>query len=471
MPEVTERIAQKRPRNAGAALRTCAFATLLILATMAAAVSPALAAVYASIVVDADSGRVLYARNADTPSQPASLTKMMTLYMLFEAMEKGKANLKTRMPASSRAVGQPPTKLGLRQGDSITVEDAIKALVTRSANDVAVVVAEFLGGTEVNFASMMTRRARDLGMNNTTFRNASGLPNSGQVSTVRDMAALSIALRRDHPQYYHFFGVTSFDWAGRTIRTHNHVLRQYAGADGLKTGYVNASGFNLATSARRNGRSLVGVVFGGKTAGWRDRHMMTLLDDGFQRATAMAALPAPGRKPEPMLASAAGNATDALPPDDPSLAPPDNPDDIGVVPLVKPQLVMQAPARPAAAAAVAPAPLLTPPQATTRSGGPAANGSWGVQVGAFAAFTSASEQATKAARMLQASAPESNAAVTPLQSGNGMIYRARVLGLGSESDARAACSKLRSLETRCVVVPPEDIDVAFNRIGGGTTTR
>lgn len=427
---------------------------------MLLAASPALAARYASIVIDAESGRVLYARNADTPSQPASLTKMMTLYMLFEAMEKGKANLKTRMPASARAAGQPPTKLGLRQGDSITVEDAIKALVTKSANDVAVVVAEFLGGTEINFAAMMTRRARDLGMANTTFRNASGLPNSGQVSTVRDMAALSVALRRDHPQYYHFFAVTSFEWGGRTIRTHNHVLRQYDGADGLKTGYVNASGFNLATSARRNGRSLVGVVFGGKTAGWRDRHMMSLLDDGFQQATMMAALPAPGRKPDPMLASIADNPTDALPPEDPT-------DIAGIVPVAKPQAVVQTAAATATATVPAvPSPLLTPPLATTQ-----AARSWGVQVGAFSAFTSASEQAAKAARMLQASAPESNAAVTPLESDSGMIYRARVLGLGSETDARAACSKLRSLETRCVVVPPDDVDVALIRVNGGTTTR
>ncbi|MGC2855461.1 serine hydrolase [Novispirillum sp. DQ9] len=456
----------------------CALAAIFSLVSLIAAASPALAR-YASIVIDVDSGRVLYARNPDVRNHPASLTKMMTLYMLFEAMEKGKANLKTRLPASARAAGQPPTKLGLKPGDTIAVEDAIKALVTRSANDVAVVVAEFIGGTEPAFAQMMTKRAQQLGMANTTFRNASGLPDKAQLSTARDMATLSIALRRDHPQYYHFFGISAFEWGGRTIRTHNHVLRQYDGADGLKTGYVNASGFNLATSAQRNGRRLVGVVFGGKTAGWRDRHMMTLLDDSFQQVTVMASLPPPGRKPDPLLASIADNATDALPPDDPAdinaAVPPAKPAPVqqaalapapGAVPA-KPAPATTASPPPASPTAVAPlTPLLTPPQATTQ-----VPRSWGVQVGAYTAFTSASEQAAKAARMLQATAPESNAAVTPLQAEGGLIYRARVLGLPSEADARAACSKLRSLETRCVVVPPGDVDVALIRLNTGTATR
>ncbi|KJS36741.1 MAG: hypothetical protein VR70_13680 [Rhodospirillaceae bacterium BRH_c57] len=419
---------------------------------MAASASPALAR-YASIVIDVESGRVLYARNADTRKHPASLTKMMTLYMLFEAMEKGKANLKTRLPVSARATGQPPTKLGLRQGDSIAVEDAIKALVTRSANDVAVVVAEFLGGSEVNFASMMTKRAHGLGMTNTTFRNASGLPNAAQLSTARDMATLAIALRRDYPQRYHFFGITSFQWAGKTIRSHNHVLRKYEGADGLKTGYINASGFNVATSARRNGRNLVGVVFGGKTSGWRDRHMMTLLDNGFQTASMMAALPSPGRKPdaasERLLASIAENPTDALPPDDPD-------DIVRIMPAGKP--ASGATAATSGTAVTTATAALTVPMATQ------AISTWGVQVGAFSAFTSASEQAARAARMLQGAAPESHAAVTPLEGESGMIYRARVLGLTSESDARAACNRLRSIDTKCVVVPPDNIDVALIRV-------
>ncbi len=453
MPDVTERFAPIRPRFPGSSFGLGVLVALLSVVLMAATASPALAR-YASIVIDVESGRVLYARNADTRKHPASLTKMMTLYMLFEAMEKGKANLKTRLPVSARATGQPPTKLGLRQGDTIAVEDAIKALVTRSANDVAVVVAEFLGGSEVNFASMMTKRAHGLGMKNTTFRNASGLPNSAQLSTARDMATLSIALRRDHPQHYHFFGITSFQWAGQTIRSHNHVLRKYEGADGLKTGYINASGFNVATSARRNGRNLVGVVFGGKTSGWRDRHMMTLLDNGFQTATMMASLPTPGRKPDPtserLLASIAENPTDALPPDDPA-------DVVSIIPAAKPVLGTATTAATTATAA------LTVPMATQ------AISTWGVQVGAFSAFTSASEQAARAARMLQGAAPESHAAVTPLEGDGGMIYRARVLGLTSENDARAACSRLRSIDTNCVVVPPDDIDVALIRVNARPT--
>lgn len=420
---------------------------------MAAAASPAVAK-YASIVIEVETGRVLHARDAETRKHPASLTKMMTLYMLFEAMEKGKANLKTRLPVSARAVGQPPTKLGLRQGDTIAVEDAIKALVTRSANDVATVVAEFLGGTEAKFATMMTERAHKLGMTKTTFRNASGLPDKQQLSTARDMATLSIALRRDFPQHYHFFGISSFRWAGKTIRSHNHVLRQYEGADGLKTGYINASGFNLATSARRNNRTLVGVVFGGTTAGWRDRHMMTLLDNAFQSATMMASLPTPGRKPDPMLASIAPNPTDALPPEEPAQM-------VAIVPAGKPTSPgsVQAAASPAE-------PVLSAPVATTQGN----IRTWGVQVGAFQAFTSASEQAARAARMLQGAAPESHAAVTPLQGDGGLIYRARVLGLPSETDARAACSRLKNFETGCVVVPPDDTDLALIRANQTTTT-
>ncbi|MFA7428520.1 MAG: D-alanyl-D-alanine carboxypeptidase [Rhodospirillaceae bacterium] len=458
MPDVTERFAPTRPRTPGHAFGLGALVALLSLIFMAATASPALAK-YASIVIEVDTGRVLYARNADSQKYPASLTKMMTLYMLFDAMEKGKANLKTRLPVSSRATAQPPTKLGLKVGDTIAVEDAIKALVTRSANDVAVVVAEFVGGSESNFGTLMTNRARALGMKNTTFRNASGLPDTKQVSTARDMATLAIALRRDHPQYYHFFGISSFQWAGATIRSHNHVLRKYDGADGLKTGYINASGFNLATSAKRNGRTLVGVVFGGKTAGWRDRHMMSLLDDAFAQGTTMVSLPPPGRKPDPMLASAAENPTDVLPPDDPTNV-------ASVIPAAKPAVTQTSIAATQSAAALGGPAGLAPPVATTQI-----ISTWGIQVGAFAAFTSASEQAARAARMLQAAVPHSHAAVTPLEGDAGMIYRARVLGLPSETEARAACTRLRSFEAGCVVVPPDDIDVALIRVNSRAEAR
>lgn len=227
-------------------------------------IAPAAWAKYASIIINAQTGQVLWEKNADDRNYPASLTKMMTLYMLFDALEKGKTRMSATMPVSAHAAGQSPSKLGLKPGASLRVEDGIKALVTKSANDAAVVIAEFLGGSESSFAEMMTNQARRLGMSQTTFRNASGLPNLGQMSSARDMATLSMALQRNFPQYYHYFSLRAFDYNGTVIPTHNRVLLNYPGADGLKTGYIAASGFNLAASATRNGVRLVGVVFGGK---------------------------------------------------------------------------------------------------------------------------------------------------------------------------------------------------------------
>lgn len=438
---MTDRSAQRRSILSGFGLWAHVFthgavALAFSVVLLALSASPSLAR-YASVVIEVETGRVLHARNADTRNYPASLTKMMTLYMLFDAIENGKANLKTRMPVSARAEGQTPTKLGLRKGETITVDDAIKALAVRSANDVATVVAEFLGGTEIAFASMMTERARTLGMARTTFRNASGLHNRGQLSTARDMATLAIALRRDFPQYYHYFGMQSFRWAGKTVRSHNHVVRQYRGADGLKTGYIRASGFNLATSAQRDGRTLIGVVFGGKSSGSRDRHMMALLDDAFGSARMLAALPRPLRKPEPLLASTAPDAGDLLPPAMPRAAAP------VMVSAAADAVVDEATGRP------------VDDRAAARS--------WGVQVGAFSAFTTASAQAGEAVRLLSYAGPDLKPAVTPVRGHGGLIYRARVIGLDGEAVARTACDRLRSLDGGCVIVPPDGVDVALNR--------
>lgn len=389
---------------------------------------------YAAIIVDADTGRVLYERNADTRNYPASLTKMMTLYMLFEAMDQGKATLNTRMPVSRRAAGQPPTKLGLKAGESIRVETAIKALVTKSANDVATVVGEFLGGTESRFAQMMTKRARRLGMTRTTFRNASGLPNKGQLSTARDMAALSIALRRDFPQYYHYFSTEAFQFRGRTVRTHNKVLLHYAGADGLKTGYTRASGFNLAASVVRPGASLVGVVFGGKTSKWRDRHMMSLLDKGYREVQKLASLPAPLRKPIPP----SSNGTEVA-----ALGAP------AAFSVINDTRV----------SAQTPAPTQTP---TPAQPAPAAQGDWGVQVGAFSAFGTARGQAEKAVAELDTG----RIRITPVSTDSGLIYRARVIGFATEGAARQACTRLQRSDQSCVVIPPGGIDVAYMRDNG-----
>ncbi|NWN83391.1 MAG: SPOR domain-containing protein [Halomonas sp.] len=265
--------------------RLLAFGLLMGLAILLAGEAQAANPRYAAIVVDVESGEILHAANAEETRYPASLTKMMTLYMLFEALEGRSLSLHHALPVSSYAASKPASKLYVKAGSTIPVETAIEALIIKSANDVAVVVAESLGGSEEHFARMMTDKARDLGMNDTTFRNANGLPDAGQTTTARDMATLSLRLMQDFPQYYHYFSNTRFNWKGKTITGHNRLLDNYAGADGLKTGFIRASGFNVATSAVRNGRRLVSVVMGGFTAASRDAHMTDLLNRGFVRAS------------------------------------------------------------------------------------------------------------------------------------------------------------------------------------------
>jgi D-alanyl-D-alanine carboxypeptidase len=234
---------------------------------------------YAAIVVDANSGRVLHATNADSLRHPASITKIMTLYLVFEQIEAGKLRLDTPLPVSAHAAAQAPSKLGLRSGQTISVEDAIKALVTKSANDIAVVVAEALGGDEETFAKMMTRKARALGMSRTVYANASGLPDDDQVTTARDQALLGRAIQDRFPRHYRFFATSSFYYGGRAIRNHNNLLGRVAGVDGIKTGFIRKSGFNLVTSVRRGNRHLVAVVIGGASAGARDARMRSLIEE------------------------------------------------------------------------------------------------------------------------------------------------------------------------------------------------
>ena len=257
----------------------------LLACVLTATATPASAQIgghrYAAIVVESRTGNVLVAANADETRHPASLTKMMTLYMVFEALRDGRLNLDSRITFSEEAAARPPSKLGIPAGNSITVEQAILALVTRSANDVAAAVGERLGGTETGFAQAMTMRARALGMSRTTFRNASGLPNTEQVTTARDMALLGRRLLADFPQHYHYFGVSHAQFGGIRIRNHNRMLESYEGVDGIKTGFINASGFNIVTSASRGGQRVVGAVFGGNSWVERDQHMASLLDRGF----------------------------------------------------------------------------------------------------------------------------------------------------------------------------------------------
>jgi D-alanyl-D-alanine carboxypeptidase len=246
---------------------------------------------YASIVVDANSGAVMQATNADDPRHPASLTKIMTLYLLFERLEQGKIKLTTDLPVSAHAAVQAPSKLGLKPGDSIRVETAIRAIVTKSANDVAVIVAEAIGGDEPAFARMMTAKARALGMSQTTYRNASGLPDDQQITTARDQAILGRAIQDRFPNYYHYFATRTFEYRGHAIRNHNHLLGTVDGVDGIKTGYIHDSGFNIVTSVRRANHHLIAVVFGGRSAPARDARVRSLIDNNINIAAVKRTAP------------------------------------------------------------------------------------------------------------------------------------------------------------------------------------
>ncbi len=253
---------------------------------------------YAAIVVDAKTGAVLHQAAPDGLRHPASLTKIMTLYLLFERLEAGKIALDTEMPVSEEAAAQAPTKLGVRAGQMLKVEDAIGGLVTKSANDAAVVVAEALsGGTQRDFAEMMTKKARALGMSNTTYRNANGLPNDEQVTTARDQALLGIAIQQRFPKYYRYFSLANFAYRGQNMRNHNHLLGKVEGVDGIKTGYTNASGFNLVSSVKRGYRHIVAVVLGGRSAGSRDARMKELIEETITEASNKPAMTLAGDQP------------------------------------------------------------------------------------------------------------------------------------------------------------------------------
>lgn len=248
--------------------------------------APASAATkYAAMVMDANTGRILHARHADARRYPASLTKMMTLYMVFDLIEEGRLDYNDKIRISAQAASQPPSKLGLKVGDHIRVIDAVKALVTKSANDIATAVAEHIAGSESNFARLMTRKARHLGMTATVFQNASGLPDSRQHTTARDMLTLALALQDNHPKHYRLFRTRSFRYRGKTYRNHNRLLGRFKGTDGIKTGYIRAAGFNLVSSVRRDGKHVVAAVFGGKSGRARNRVMRSLLTSGLKRAS------------------------------------------------------------------------------------------------------------------------------------------------------------------------------------------
>ena len=419
-------------------------ASLLLLTAKTAQANPR----YAAIVIDVESGDVLHAANPDATRYPASLTKMMTLYMLFEAIEDGSMRLNQSLPVSSQAAAMPASKLWLTAGSSITVEEAIYALVVRSANDVAVVVAEALGGSERNFGNMMTQRARELGMNATQFRNASGLPNNEQVTTARDMATLSIRLMQDFPQYYHYFSTQSFAYRGTTHTSHNRLVRNYPGADGLKTGFIRASGFNVATSAIRDNRRVVSVVMGGFTAASRDAHMVDLLDRGYARLNMLqrgdwiaqadvlgdsmdlpAAQPATSA-PAPQFATAQQDASfsDSL-----------QTVDAGSRSTFQSEM--------GAEMGSADDPIR---DLIARADSPRTSGAWAVQVGAFNNADQARSLASRAADQLASQLRDVRVSVAESQDER-RVFRARLVDL-QENDAHSACRSLRANGMDCMVV-------------------
>jgi D-alanyl-D-alanine carboxypeptidase len=376
---------------------------------------------YADLIIEARTGRILHAMNATEPRHPASLTKMMTLYLTFQALDSGRLSLNQQLHVSSRAAAQSPSKLGLHPGQTIRVQDAILGVVTESANDAAVVLAETQAGSEDNFAMLMTRQARALGMKQTTFQNASGLPDSDQVSTAQDMAILGYALIYHHPRYYAFFGHESFIYAGRMHKNHNHLMERYEGMDGIKTGYVRASGFNLVASAVRGNRRLIGVVFGGRSTVARDNQMAQLLDQAF--ATDEGAT----------QTAQAQNGTEAQGDYDDSVD-------------------SQYAVLPPKGSGIIPAGFNIAENKGIRQGH---QGAWGIQIGAYNDVAVGQQSL---AALTQNMTPLLNRADPLLQkiqmSDGSAVYRARFTGM-EQASARSVCAYLVKHGQGCLVVAPE----------------
>lgn len=424
---------------------------------------------YSGIVVDANSGAVLYSSNPDGRRYPASLTKMMTLYVLFEEMKAGRMSKSSRMGVSAHAAAQAPSKLGLKPGQSIAVDDAIKALVTKSANDVAVVVAEAIGKTESAFARRMTKTARRIGMSRSTFRNASGLPDSGQVTTARDMATLGLRLQRDFPHYYRYFGIRSFSYNGRRYRTHNKLLGRFQGTDGIKTGYTRSSGFNLTASVKRGAKHIVGVVMGGRTGRSRDAQMRKILTAALRKAST--------RRPQPAIPI----AEVPIPVPNPARAGTLTAEDRAVpeteTPPVKPTVIASE-SEPTMASLVAAAQKEEPEAAkketveeetaekdvasedengdetiVAEGDANAGDGTWSIQIGAFANKDDARRRLQAAQETGVAPLKGKKPLMIAFNKQDRVIYRARFAGFDRKT-ARRACSALNRKSINCYTLAP-----------------
>ncbi len=482
-----------------AALATLASNTSRMMASLLAwlaltAVHAQAAGRYAAMVVDANTGQVLHAEAADEPRYPASLTKMMTIYLVFEQLEAGRLSPQSRIQISPEAAGTSPSKLGLPAGQSIAVADAVKALITKSANDISVAVAEHLAGDETKFAALMTRKARELGMNATTFRNAHGLPDAGQRTSARDMITLAMRLHDNFPQQVRLFSLRSFSYAGRNHRNHNTMMDNFPGMEGMKTGYTSASGYNLVASVRRDGRHVLAAVFGGETAAARNARMRLILTRSLPRASAektrkpvlVASATATPRAAEPVRAAAAPQpapvrVTDRVPvkrnlPEATATAAREAADAWrSKVRVAVPQgesttLAALVPARPPsslqAQASTLGMPTLTTPSSVKADSRPstaasavavsgsAAAGGVQIQIGAYPAETEARQKLDdvrqRSMRLLGGAGT-----ATPVVTVNGRrLFRARFTGLEAGA-AASACIELRRQQIDCLVTRAE----------------
>jgi len=397
---------------------------------------------YASIVVNENTGKVLYSRSADKQLYPASLTKVMTLYLVFEALDEGRISMNTKMKVSRVAAGRSPSKLGLRIGSTLSVRDGIYALVTKSANDAATVIAEHLSGTEREFAKKMTRKARSLGMSRTTFRNASGLPHSKQKSTARDMARLAIAIRKDFPQYFHVFKTKNFSFRGKKYRNHNKLLSKYRGTDGIKTGYIRASGFNLIATTERNGTRLVGVVFGGKSGTSRNKHMMYLLNKQFDK---LPSLKGPVIRPAKQLQKEKGVNP---PPSKPNIVTLSAENKTSPSPKKQTKPIPQA-KRPDLSTDL---PKLEDPPIIRLSG----DQDWGIQVGSFSRRASAHLAARNARYLAEDFLTLRPARLREVAYGTVTLWQVQFHGF-KEDHARQACVALLQEGMACIAVPSPQV--------------
>jgi D-alanyl-D-alanine carboxypeptidase len=404
---------------------------------------------FSSVVVDARNGAIIKGENIDAPRHPASLTKMMTLYLLFQDLKAGRVKMSTPLRVSARAASMAPSKLGLRAGSTITVHDAIYALVIKSANDAAATVGENLGGSESAFALRMTRTAHAIGMNRTVFRNASGLPNPAQLTTARDMATLGLRLMRDFPQYYPYFRATSFNYRGRHIRTHNPLVGRFDGTDGIKTGYIAAAGYNLVTSTRRGNKRVVGVVLGARSNAARSAYMMAMITRAF-----------PACKDGSTVAAVAGSSKGAVNPI--TLA------SSASATVAEPEakaLAVDNESLAAVAADASDTPVvleaaMTPKKKTVIEGNivdglavASLPSNWTVQISDFKKKGDADAVINTLKKSGAANMSGKNAFAVAAKRGRKMVYQVVIKGY-SQGEAKSSCARVAATGMACAVIPP-----------------